>query len=37
VPLPGPFDEVVLVLAAGMLWVFYRDQLADAWRQATAP
>jgi hypothetical protein len=33
-PLPGPVDEVVLLLVAGLLWLFYRDRLAEAWRQA---
>jgi hypothetical protein len=32
-PVPGPFDEVVLLLAGGVLWLFYRDQLEAAWRQ----
>ena len=26
-PIPGPFDEVVLLLVGGILWIFYRDQL----------
>jgi len=30
-PIPGPFDEVLLVLVGGFLWLFYRDQLRDAW------
>jgi hypothetical protein len=34
-PVPGPFDEVVLLLTGGVLWVFYRDQLAAAWRRAS--
>ena len=33
-PIPGPVDEVVLLFVALLLWVFYRDTLADAWRQA---
>jgi hypothetical protein len=32
-PIPGPLDEVVLVLVAGVLWLFYRDRLRDAWAQ----
>jgi hypothetical protein len=36
-PVPGPFDELVLLVVGGVLWVFYRDQLADAWRRAAAP
>jgi hypothetical protein len=26
--------EAVLVLVGGILWLFYRDQLMEAWRQA---
>ena len=33
-PVPGPFDEIVLSLVAGVLWLFYRDRLKDAWRRA---
>ena len=33
-PIPGPFDEVMLLLVGGVLWLFYRDQLTEAWRQA---
>jgi hypothetical protein len=33
-PIPGPFDEAALLLVAVLLWVFYRDVLADAWRRA---
>jgi hypothetical protein len=36
-PLPGPVDEVVLLVVAGLLWLFYRDRLAEAWRQAAGP
>ena len=35
-PVPGPFDEFVLLLVAGALWLFYRDRLADAWERARA-
>jgi hypothetical protein len=31
-PVPGPFDEAVLVVAAALLFVFYRDVLREAWR-----
>ena len=31
-PVPGPFDEVVLVLVAAILFVFYRSRLREAWR-----
>jgi hypothetical protein len=33
-PLPGPFDEVVLLIVAGALWLFYRDRLTEAWQRA---
>jgi hypothetical protein len=33
-PIPGPFDEAVLLVIAGILWVFHRDRLKEAWRQA---
>jgi hypothetical protein len=36
-PIPGPFDEAVLLLVASILWVFHRDTLADAWARADQP
>jgi hypothetical protein len=33
-PIPGPFDEVVLLVVAGILFVFYRRELRQAWREA---
>lgn len=33
-PIPGPFDEAVLLLVALILLVFYRSQLRDAWQAA---
>jgi hypothetical protein len=36
-PIPGPFDEAVLLLIGGILWLFYRDRLAGAWRRAREP
>jgi hypothetical protein len=33
-PIPGPFDEIVLLLVAVPLALFYRRPLADAWRDA---
>jgi hypothetical protein len=33
-PIPGPFDEAVLVLAAVPLGLFYRRPLVDAWNRA---
>jgi hypothetical protein len=35
-PVPGPFDEAVLLLVAPPLFVFYRESLRDAWRRASA-
>jgi hypothetical protein len=33
-PVPGPFDEAVLLIAAAILFAFYREPIRDAWRQA---
>jgi hypothetical protein len=33
-PVPGPFDEFVLLLVGGVLWLFYRDRLREAWQLA---
>ena len=33
-PIPGPFDEIVLLLVAAVLWLGYRDRLRAAWREA---
>ena len=30
-PIPGPFDEVVLILIAPILFVFYREPMREAW------
>lgn len=35
-PIPGPFDEFVLLLVGSVLWLFYRDELTEAWRRADA-
>jgi hypothetical protein len=35
-PVPDPFDELVLLLVAGVLFVFYRAPLREAWRHADA-
>jgi hypothetical protein len=34
-PIPGPFDEVVLLLVAVPLALFYREPLIQAWRRAS--
>ena len=33
-PIPGPFDEALLVIVAIPLALFYRRPLAEAWRHA---
>jgi hypothetical protein len=35
-PIPGPFDEAVLLLVALILFVFYRQQLRQAWKDAAS-
>ncbi|MGH3064687.1 MAG: hypothetical protein ACRDOF_00095 [Gaiellaceae bacterium] len=32
-PIPGPVDELVLLMVAAALWLFWRDLLVEAWRQ----
>ena len=33
-PVPGPFDEAVLLIAAALLFAFYRGPLLEAWRES---
>ena len=33
-PLPGPFDELVLLVVAAILWFAYRDRLRRAWQKS---
>ena len=33
-PIPGPFDEAVLLLVALILFLFYRHELRQAWKDA---
>ena len=33
-PIPGPFDEVVLLVVGVVMWVFYRDVLRESWRRS---
>ena len=33
-PVPGPFDEAVLVVVAALLLAFRRDVLREAWQAA---
>ena len=35
-PIPGPFDEAVLLLVALILAVFYRQELRQAWKDAAS-
>jgi hypothetical protein len=35
-PIPGPFDEAVLLLVALILFGFYREELRQAWREAAS-
>ena len=35
-PIPGPFDEAVLLLVALILFVFYRQELRRAWKDAAS-
>jgi hypothetical protein len=34
-PIPGPFDEAVLLVVAGILFAFYRPELRQAWQEAS--
>ena len=36
-PIPGPFDEALLLIAAVPLALFYRRPLHDAWQRADSP
>ena len=36
-PIPGPFDEVVLLVVGLVLWAFCRDRLREARSRAAAP
>ena len=33
-PIPGPLDEVALVVVGCLLWLFWRDSLREAWQHA---
>jgi hypothetical protein len=35
-PIPGLVDEVALVVVGGLLWLFYRQSLRDAWARSGA-
>jgi hypothetical protein len=36
-PIPGPIDEAVLLIAGLVLSAFYRASLREAWSRATVP
>ena len=36
-PIPGPVDELILLLVAPVFLVFYRGPMRDAWALAGAP
>jgi hypothetical protein len=36
-PIPGPVDEVLLLLVAPVFAVFYREPMRDAWQQSRPP
>jgi hypothetical protein len=36
-PIPGPFDELILVLVVVPLALFYRGPLGEAWEHAAEP
>jgi hypothetical protein len=36
-PIPGPVDEVILILIAPILFVFYREPMREAWKRADRP
>ena len=33
-PIPGPVDEVVLILLAPIFFAFYREPMREAWHRA---
>ena len=35
-PIPGPFDEALLLIVAVPLALFYREPLAEAWKSANS-
>ena len=36
-PIPGPVDEVILLLIAPVFFAFYREPMREAWQRADAP
>jgi len=35
-PIPGPVDEIILLLIAPILFVFYREPMREAWQRSPA-
>jgi hypothetical protein len=33
-PIPGPLDEAVLLVASGVLFAFYRKPMREAWERS---
>jgi hypothetical protein len=33
-PIPGPVDEIALLIVGVLMWVLYRDRVREAWRGA---
>lgn len=36
-PVPGPFDEALLLVVALLIWAFYREALVESWQRAGEP
>jgi hypothetical protein len=36
-PVPGPVDEIALLMVGLLMWVFYRDRVREAWRASANP
>jgi hypothetical protein len=36
-PIPGPFDEIALLIVGLLMWAFYRDRVREAWLGAADP
>lgn len=36
-PVPGPFDEALLLLIAPIFIIFYRQPMRDAWQRSLHP
>jgi hypothetical protein len=34
-PIPGPVDELALLVVGLLLWIFYRPMVAEAWTDAS--